>query len=160
MAQKQLYTMYAAKVNALCLRYMANIDDAEDLTLEVMAKVFDKINRFSYQGEGSLYAWIRKMAVNMSLDKLRKRGRLRLLQVNEEICRSTELSVTGQPDIQLSTIRELLCEIPDTQRVIMNLYCIEGYSHKEIADKLGITEKASSSLLSKAKRLLLKKMNE
>lgn len=153
-AQRELYTRYAARVNALCRRYMSDTADAEDLTLEVMAKVLNSIGRYEYKGAGSLQAWICKLAANMAVDKLRRKGRLRFLRLDDVEGRITAQSDIALPNVSMDALRLMIDKIPDTQRVILNMFCLEGYSHKEIAEILGITEKASSSLLSKAKKML------
>ena len=160
LAQRELYNRYAARVNALCLRYLSNLHDAEDLTLEVMAKVLNSIGKYKYLGDGSLYAWISKIATNLAIDKLRRKGRLTIFnmdRLDEDIALPTNEVIT---DVPIAILRNMINEIPDTQRLVLYMFCLEGYSHKEIAALLGITDKASSSLLSKAKSMLEKKIKD
>ncbi len=149
-AFKELYTRYATRVLALCFRYVDDRDEAEDLMHDTMVKVFGAIKGFNYKGEGSLYAWIRRIAVNLSIDRIRKRTVMDLSSLSDEDLMTEEQAA----DIPLPILMKMISTLPDTQRLILNLYCIDGLSHNEIAGLLGIKPKASSSLLAKAKRLL------
>ena len=149
-ALKELYTRYAARVLALCFRYTNDRMASEDIMHDTMIKVFGAIGRFRYQGDGSLYAWIRRIAVNLVIDRLRKRNSSDLSALREEELLIEETS----QDIPIPVVLGIISTLPDTQRLVLNLYCIDGFSHKEIADMLGIKPKTSSSLLSKARRTL------
>ena len=92
-AFKELYTRYATRVLALCFRYVADREEAEDLMHDTMVKVFGAIRRFNYQGEGSLYAWIRRIAVNLSIDRIRKRTVMDLSSLSEEDLMTEEKAV-------------------------------------------------------------------
>lgn len=153
-AFKELYTRYAAKVLALCFRYVNDREEAEDLMHDTMLKVFGAIGRFNYKEEGSLYAWIRRIAVNLSIDRIRKRTVLDLSPLLEEDMMTEEAAM----EIPIPILMEMISTLPETQRLILNLYCIDGLSHNEIAVLLGIKPKTSSSLLAKAKRLLNEKV--
>lgn len=153
-AFKELYTRYATRVLALCFRYVDNRDEAEDLMHDTMVKVFGAIRRFNYQGEGSLYAWIRRIAVNLSIDRIRKRTVMDLSSLSDEDLMTEEKAA----EIPLPILMKMISTLPETQRLILNLYCIDGLSHNEIASLLGIKPKTSSSLLAKAKRLLNEKV--
>lgn len=153
-AFKELYTRYAARVLALCFRYVNGREEAEDLMHDTMVKVFGAIGRFHYKGEGSLYAWIRRIAVNLSIDRIRKKTVLDLSPLLEEELVTEEAAI----EIPIPIMMEMISTLPETQRLILNLYCIDGLSHNEIAGLLGIKPKTSSSLLSKAKRLLNEKV--
>lgn len=151
-ALKELYTRYAARVLALCFRYTNNRMESEDMMHDTMIKVFGAIGKFRYQGEGSLYAWIRRIAVNLVIDRLRERDYSDLSVLPEE---DILIEETTQ-DIPVPVMMGIISTLPDTQRLVLNLYCIDGFSHEEIARMLGIKPKTSSSLLSKAR----KKLNE
>lgn len=153
-AFKELYTRYATRVLALCFRYVDDRDEAEDLMHDTMVKVFGAIRRFNYQGEGSLYAWIRRIAVNLSIDRIRKRTVMDLSSLSDEDLMTEEKAA----EIPLPILMKMISTLPETQRLILNLYCIDGLSHNEIASLLGIKPKTSSSLLAKAKRLLNEKV--
>ena len=159
-AKEMLYTRYAARVNALCYRYVSNEDDARDLMHDVMIHVFRNIHRFRWSGEGSLGGWIMRIAVNMSIDRLRKGKRLklshtdsvtldRLAPVEDEL-----QTADGLAAVPAAVLLGMVASLPDVQRTVFNLYCLDGFSHKEIARMLGIAENSSSSALSRAKSCL------
>ena len=157
-AKRELYTRYAARVLMLSTGYLGDSEDAKDLTHDIMMKVFDSIRKFTYKGEGSLYAWIRKITVNAAINKITRRQKPDIVVAEEQLLDVKEPSEEEMERIPLSELMNIISSLPDTQRLIMNMFCLEGYSHKEIADRLGITEKASSSLLSKAKKALAGKI--
>lgn len=154
MAEDELYRRYAAKVNMLCLRYSDNGEDAEDLMQEALMKALDKISTWSYSGKGSLYVWIRQIAINLAIDKIRKK-RLRFIPIDrwvrDNIPEPTEEEIGSVPHEKLL---EWISRLPDLRRTVFNMYCIDGYSHKEIAGMLGISEKGSAGVLAKARKQL------
>lgn len=159
-AQEELYTRYAARLYTLCLRYSDSRDEAKDLVHDSMLKALDKISSFTYKGSGSLYAWISRIAINTALANI-SRYKFRFVRLagssSEAIPEPTDEELTGIPQEKLL---EIISSLPDTQRVIFNMFCIDGYSHKEIAQMLGISERGSTSLLVKAKARLRKRIND
>ena len=157
-AEDELYRRYAVRVHTLCRRYLGDDDDAKDLMLETLIQALDKIDTFTYKGEGSLYAWIRRIAINKALNLL-KRHRWRMVpmdfRVQDNIPEPTEEEVTEIPKEKL---REWISELPDVRRAVFNLYCIDGYSHQEIGRMLGISERGSTSTLAKARKELKEKI--
>lgn len=157
-AQEMLYTRYAARVYALCYRYVSDEEDARDLMHDVMIHVFRNIHRFRWSGEGSLGGWITRIAVNMSIDILRKRKRLKLSRADsaalERMADDERQSADSLAAVPASVLLEMVASLPDVQRTVFNLYCLDGFSHKEIAGMLGIAENSSSSALSRAKNCL------
>ncbi|RYF59300.1 MAG: sigma-70 family RNA polymerase sigma factor [Cytophagaceae bacterium] len=150
-AQKIVYERYANRMMAICLRYVANQADAEDVLIESFMRVFERVNQF--RNEGSFEGWVRRIMVTESLMFLRKNKSLR-----QEV--SLE-SVTEEPDyqwadetLQADDLLRLVAQLPDGYRTIFNLYAIEGYSHAEIASLTGISEGTSKSQLSRARALL------
>lgn len=158
-AKRELYTRYAARVLMLSTGYLGDGEEAKDLTHDIMMKVFDSIRKFTYKGEGSLYAWIRKITVNAAINKITRRRKPDIAVAEEQLLEVREPLEEEMERIPLAELLNFISSLPDTQRLIMNMFCLEGYSHKEIADRLGITEKASSSLLSKAKKALAGKID-
>ena len=159
-AKRELYTRYATIVHALCRRYLGDPEEAKDMTHDIILKVFDSIGRFEFKGDGALSAWISRIAFNAIINRLTRTEpvmRMDLLDMDADLKEPTGDELESVP---LPVLLGLISEIPQTQRIILNLFCSEGYSHKEIAQMLGITEKASSSLLSKAKKLLAKKIDD
>ena len=159
-AQEELYTRYAGKLFTLCLRYPDNRDEARDLMHDSILKALSRIDTFSYLGEGSLYAWIRRIAINMALADIR-RNKFRFIHLPdtgpEEISEPSEEDFAKIPQEKLL---EFISGLPDSQRAVFNLFCMDGYSHKEIAGMLGITERGSTSMLVKAKHTLRKQIND
>ena len=154
MAQDELYRRYAARLETLCRRYLSDQDEARDLMLETLVQALDKIGTYRYTGEGSLYAWIKRIAVNKAINRLR-RHRWRMVPldplVHDSIQDPTEEEMAMVPPEKL---REWIAALPDLRRAVFNLHCIDGHSHKEIAWMLGISERGSTSVLSKAKKQL------
>ena len=146
-AQEELYTRYAARLFTLCLRYSDSRDDALDLMHDSMLKALDKISSFTYKGSGSLYAWISRIAINTALANI-SRYKFRFVRLagssSGAIPEPTDEELTGIPQEKLL---EIISSLPDTQRVIFNMFCIDGYSHKEISGMLGISERGSTSLV-------------
>ena len=159
-AQMELYNRYAARLFTLCRRYSDTSDEARDLVHDTMLKALDRIDTFTCSGKGSLYAWISRIAINMALAQIsRYKFRFSRLttSVSEELSDPTDDEFARIPQEKLL---EFISGLPDTQRAIFNLFCIDGYSHKEIADMLGISERGSTSMLVKAKHALRKKIND
>ena len=154
MAEDELYRRYAAKVNTLCCRYTDNEEDAEDLMQEAFIRALNNISTYSYSGKGSLYAWISRIAINLAIDKVRKK-RFRVIPLeigaHDTIPEPTEEEVERVPQEKLL---EWISRLPDMRRTVFNLYCIDGYSHKDIAGLLGISEKGSAGVLAKARKQL------
>jgi RNA polymerase sigma factor (sigma-70 family) len=147
-AQQKIYEDYYGSMMPVCLRYAANHDEALDMLHEGFIKVFSKIGK--YQAGTSLGAWIRTLMVNSCIDAYRRNARRR----TEDIDQVYHLSY-DEPDA-LSNIseQEILAAVQSLSpayRAVFNLYAIEGYSHKEIADALQITESTSRSNLVKAR---------
>lgn len=153
-AQGELYTQYAGRLLALCRRYCSDPDDAHDLMQDAMIKAVEKMHSFTYRGDGSLYSWISRIAVNMAVSSIRKH---RFLRISLD---STALKDIPDPppeevvDIPKEMMLEMISNMPPVRRAVFNMYCIDGYSHKEISEKLGITEKGSASTLAKARNSL------
>lgn len=150
-AQKKLYEDHYSKMMGVCLRYSNNREDALDIMHEGFLKVFNHISK--YQPGTSISAWIRRIMVNTSIDFYRKAIRRR----TEDLEKAYDLSINDADAISQCTEKEILSAIQTLSpayRAVFNLYVIEGYSHKEIADQLGITESTSRSNLVKARSKL------
>ena len=157
-ARHQLYTRYAAYLYALCIRYVGDKELARDLMHDAMIKIFDTVGK--YRPMGSLKAWCARVTVNMVIDHLRKSKRMELQPLEptqEKIPEPANEEVAKVPKQELM---RMVGELPETKRVIFNLYCVEGYSHKDIAEMLNIKEKTSSSLLFKARAQLAENVRD
>lgn len=155
-AQRKLYDALAGKMFAVCLRYMGNRDDAQDMFQEGFITLFSKLD--SYSGEGSFEGWARKIFVNTALMSLRKNDALKLSDPLETAWDVSAETTTQLQNIGYQELLALVASLPDGYRTVFNLSVIEGYSHKEIAQQLGITEATSRSQLQRARMLLQDKI--
>lgn len=155
-SQKYLFDKYSDGMLMVCLRYVKQLQDAEEMMLNGFYNFFKSIDRFVYGGEGSMGAWLKKIMVNECLAFLRKKGALKITEEQEGLSIPGE---DGLSNINAGDILKLILDLPDGYRTVFNLFSIEGYSHKEIAGMLGITEGTSKSQLSKARAMLQKKIN-
>ena len=175
-ARQEMYETYAGRVLAVCRRYIRDADRARDLVHDTFLKAWDSLDRFRPLRAGSLGAWLCQIAVHLSVDELR-RGRHFLeipdqVRDDEEGVRADGESVrniarTGNdgreeppvdPDrlrqIPVEELIELIASLPEGYRTVFNLFCLDGCSHREIAQLLGITEKTSQTQYLKARRRL------
>ncbi|MBO6083019.1 MAG: sigma-70 family RNA polymerase sigma factor [Bacteroidales bacterium] len=158
-AEEELYKRYAARMFTLCRRYTDNPEDAQDLMQEALLRALDRIATFTYAGNGSLYAWISRIAINMALNAIRRK-RWRTLSLDfraqDTIPEPTEEEMVEVPPEKLL---EWIAALPALRRTVFNLYCIDGYSHKQIGEMLGISEKGSAGVLAKARKQLKETIN-
>jgi RNA polymerase sigma factor (sigma-70 family) len=154
--QEILYNRYANIMHRTCLRYLKNDTDAEDIMITGFVKVFSKIDLFDYRGAGSLEGWIKRIMVNECLMVLRKKKyeRVSLDSVNNFL--DNGIHVDSQ--LHAEEIFKVVQNLPNGYRTVFNMYAIEGYSHKEIGERLGINENTSKSQLSKARSSLKKSL--
>lgn len=150
-AQQEVFRRYAGKMFTVCRRYARHRLEAEDLLQEAFIKVFDKMHTFKHQG--SFEGWIRRIAVNISLKNYQKKSfqneQIGLESYQEGAADPTVFAHLGEEELL-----RLIEDLPQGYRVVFNLYAIEGYSHKEIAEALGIGESTSRSQLMKARKML------
>lgn len=141
----------------VCLRYSGNVDDANDLLQEGFIKVFKNLLKF--RGEGSFEGWMRRIFVNTSIEHFRKKIKLyNVSEVQENTIEDTDLNILDT--LAEKDIITLVNELSPGYKTVFNMYVIEGYSHKEIADMLGITEGTSKSQLARAKGVLKKSLEK
>ncbi|MEM0942073.1 MAG: sigma-70 family RNA polymerase sigma factor [Bacteroidota bacterium] len=155
-AQQQLYQRLTIPMMGVCLRYMKNQEDAEDVLVEGFYKVFKNLEQFSYESEIAFFGWVKRIMINESLMKLRKNKDIQMLAINEDL--DEEVDISPLEDLSAAYLLKLIQTIPIGYRTVFNLYEVEGYSHEEIAGKLGISKGTSKSQLFKAKRLLREKL--
>jgi len=149
--QEELYRRFAPKMYAVCLRYAGNSEEAQDILQEGFIKIFKKLS--SFRGEGSFEGWIRRIFVNTSIEHFRRKNYLQPVTEREEnTIEGKYLSVLDS--LAEKDIMSLIQELSPGYRTVFNLYDIEGYTHKEIGDMLGISEGTSKSQLSRAKVIL------
>jgi RNA polymerase sigma factor (sigma-70 family) len=151
-AQEMLYKQFASKMLGVCMRYATDRMEAEDMLQNGFMKVFNNLE--NYRGEGSFEGWMRRIMVHCSIEYYRKHHKL--MQIADVIEISNEPSVDPAAIANMD-VNDLMCLIQQLSpgyRMVFNLYAIEGYAHKEIAEILGITEGASKSQLSRARTIL------
>ena len=134
---------------------MGDADEAKDLMQETFIQALDKIASYKYSGAGSLYGWIRRIAINKALNQI-KRRRWRMVPLEgagvDNLPEPTEEEeMAGIPQEKLL---EWIAKLSDERRAVFNLYCLDGYSHREIGKMLGISEKGSAGVLAKARKQL------
>jgi RNA polymerase sigma-70 factor (ECF subfamily) len=156
-AQRHLYEQYSSKMYGLCCRYVKDSMDAEDTLVSAFMKVFDKIHQF--KNEGSFEGWIRKIVVNEALTFLR-RNRSMYLEIELEKADYEPDYHSLSDHLEAEDLLSIIQALPTGYRIVFNLYAIDGYSHKEIADQLGISENTSKSQLSRARVYLQKVLAE
>lgn len=159
-ARKALYERYGGVLMAICIRYTGDAESARDVLHDGFIKIFQSMDKFTYQGEGSLKAWLSKIMVNEALGYLRRQSLKTQKEVLVDVIPDTNDEEDGIDDIPKSVLMKFIRELPDGYRSVFNLYVFEEKSHKEIGKLLGITEHTSSSQFYRAKSLLIKKINE
>ncbi len=157
-SQKAIYDLLSHKMFAVCLRYMGDREAAEDILQDGFVTLFSKLDSFS--GTGSFEGWARRIFVNTALMSLRKKD---ALKNTEDLDAAWSISTPDPSAIQKIGHEELLkmvSALPTGFRTVFNMYVIEGYSHKEIAEALGISETTSRSQLQRARVLLQSKIKD
>ena len=155
--QEILYQKYSSKMYGVCLRYSGNIEDANDLLQEGFIKIFKNLIKF--RGEGSFEGWIRRIFVNTSIEHFRKKVKLyNVTEVQENTIEDDDLTILDT--LAEKDIISLVNELSPGYKTVFNMHVIEGYSHKEIADILGINEGTSKSQLARAKGVLKKSVEK
>lgn len=157
-AQETLYSNYYKELYIISMRYLSDHHEAEDAIILTFTKVFKNLKSFSYQGKGSLGKWIRTIVINESIRLLNKRNQfdfeneLHTIEIQNNSPNSLE-------QMQASDIIKMIEQLPTGYRTIFSLYVIEGYSHKEIATLLKISENTSKTQLKKARTSLMNSIN-
>lgn len=149
--QRDLYERFAGKMYAVCLRYARTREDAADILQEGFLKVFTKLGQFQFQG--SFEGWVRRVMVNTALRAYQKQ-RYDFEQSGYERLPETAVDPDAVAILSEAELLKLVLNLPDGYRAVFNLVAIEGYSHAEAAELLGIQESTSRSQLTKARRHL------
>jgi RNA polymerase sigma factor (sigma-70 family) len=156
-AQEKLFNLFSSEMFGICLYYSKDYTEAEDTLHEGFMKVFRKIEQF--ESKGSLAGWIRKIMVNTALEKFRKQHQLYALGDEYENSEDIE-SDNVISNLSVNDLINLIRELSPQYRMVFNLYAIEGYSHKEIGEILGISEGTSKSNLARARYVLQHKVKK
>ena len=149
--QEEMYRRFSPRMYAVCLRYAGNAEEAEDILQEGFIKIFKKLD--SFRGEGSFEGWVRRIFVNTAIEHFRRKRYLQPVTEKEENTIEGK-SLSALDDLAEKDILALVRQLSPGYRTVFNMYVVEGYTHKEIGDMLGISEGTSKSQLSRAKVIL------
>lgn len=151
-ARKEMYTRYAGSLYAICIRYVGDRELARDLMHDSMIRIYDTIGK--YRPTGTLKSWMSRVTVNIVIDHIRKERKFLIVPLEGEQEKIPEPSAEEMRTVPKEELMRMISALPEAKRVIFNLFCVEGYFHKDISKMLGIKEKTSSSLLFKAREQL------
>ena len=155
-AQQEFYNSYSVQMFRLVYRYVDNEQDAGDIVNTGFYKIFRNINRFIYRNEISLNVWMKKIIINEALVFLRQKFTYHEIEdIPSEMLFSEDIT---DDNLMLEDYYRLIRELPHDLRTVFNLFAIEGYSHKEIAELLNIREASSRVYLSRARKILQEKL--
>ena len=152
-AQKEIYQLFSGKLFSICLKYSKNKEEAQDNFQDGFITIFNKIDQFNFKG--SFEGWAKRVMLNTVLLKYRKKRVLNI--VSEEIPDEVVVDVDDD-EISLDFLLNLIRELPERYRLVFNLYVLDGYSHKQIAEMLTIAEGTSKSNLARARAILKQKI--
>jgi RNA polymerase sigma-70 factor (ECF subfamily) len=153
--QKMLYDKYAAKMYGIAVRYAHDPEDAKDILQDGFVKVFQNLSKF--KGTGAFEGWMRRIFVNTAIEHYRKKNNTYEIQESHEE-QINYREITALDKLAAVEILNMVKSLPNGYRTVFNLFAIEGYSHKEIADLLNISEGTSKSQYARAKALLQEKI--
>lgn len=148
-AQSELYKLFSSKLFSVCLKYSRNYAEAEDNLQDAFITIFKKIDQ--YKNKGSFEGWLKRVTINTVLQKYRSEKVFDI--INENVIDEVELDV-DEESISIDYLLRIIQELPDRYRLVFNLYVLDGYSHKDIADMLDINIGTSKSNLARARQIL------
>ncbi|MDD4922420.1 MAG: sigma-70 family RNA polymerase sigma factor [Bacteroidales bacterium] len=151
-AQRRLYELYSGKMMGVCLRYCKDKETAKDLLHDGFLKVYTHLDGF--EGKGSFEGWMRRIMVNTALEYIRKKSDEGYCLDIEEAFTLTSQDYGVLEKMQAEELVKIIQKLPHTYRTTFNLFVVEGYSHKEIAEAMNITESSSRVYLTRAKQLI------
>jgi len=157
-AQRALFEKFAPKMLGVCMRYAKNTEQAEDVLQDGFVKVFTKLSHYS--GNGSLEGWIRRIIVNTALDEIRRNVKFQSNINVDDVDYKLELDSHIVEGLAAEDLMKVVNDLPDGYRIVFNMFAVEGYSHKEIAMQLNISENTSKSQYSRARAYLKNKLEE
>lgn len=155
-ALHQLYSRYVGYAMAVGLRYVPDRDDLNDVIQDSFVKILSSVNRFEYRGEGSLKGWILRIVSNEAINFIKQKTKFSFV---DEFPDEIEEQVPDVDKVPPQVLNQMISELPDGYRMVLNLYVFEQKSHKEIAEMLDIKESTSASQYLRAKKLLASKIN-
>lgn len=159
-AQERFYNRYAPKMMSVCLRYSDSYEEAQDSMQDGFIQVFKKLHTF--KGDGSLEGWVRRVVVNTAINNLKKHKKHKHQSDVDDVGYMLEGDDADSvvSDMTVDELMEIINQLPAGYKTVFNLYAIEGYPHKEIAEMLDVTESTSKTQYRKAKMYLQKLLKE
>jgi RNA polymerase sigma-70 factor (ECF subfamily) len=154
-AQAALYKKYSSVLFGICLKYSPNRAEAEDNLQDAFITIFKRVEQF--EGKGSFEGWMKRITVNTALQKYRKK---KVFDITDEGQIEDAVVEVEEMDIPLDFLLQIIQELPDRYRLVFNLYVLDGYSHKDIAAMMGITDGTSKSNLARSRNILKKKVEQ
>lgn len=157
-AQHLLYDLYHKRLLGICMRYGKSNTEAEDILQMGMMKIFKNIGTFT--GNGSLEGWMKRVVVNVAIDNFRKNSKHYHLEELDRIDEVPVIDPEAAENLAVDDIMMAVQQLPDGYRMVFNLYAMEGYTHHEIAEQLGVSVSTSKTQLLRARRFLMKQLGE
>jgi RNA polymerase sigma-70 factor (ECF subfamily) len=157
-AQRMLFERFSQKMLGVCLRYAKSTEQAEDVLQDGFVKVFSKLNDFKH--DGSLEGWIRRIMVNTSLDQIRKENKFSGNTSLDNVDYKLQNNAFVLENLAAKDLMKMVQSMPVGYKVVFNMFAIEGYSHKEISEHLGISENTSKSQYSRARAYLRERLEK
>jgi len=148
-AQSELYKLFSSKLFTVCLKYSRNYVEAEDNLQDAFLTIFKKIEQ--YENKGSFEGWLKRVTINTVLQQYRNEKVFDI--ISETIVDEVEIEV-DEDDLSIDYLLKIIQELPDRYRLVFNMYVLDGYSHKDIAEMLGINIGTSKSNLARARQIL------
>ena len=152
-AQSQIYKLFSSPLFSLCLKYSKNYAEAQDNLQDSFVTIFKKIDQFS--NKGSLEGWMKRITINTALQRYRSVGVFDI--VNEDQIEDVAIEI-NEEEVSLDFLLSIIQELPDRYRLVFNLYVLDDYSHKEIAEMMGISTGTTKSNLARARMILKDKI--
>lgn len=157
-AQRMLFERFSKKMLGVCMRYAKSTEQAEDVLQDGFIKVFSKLNDFKH--DGSLEGWIRRIMVNTSLDQIRKENKMLGNTSLDNVDYKLQNNAFVLENLAAKDLMKMVQSMPVGYKVVFNMFAIEGYSHKEISEHLGISENTSKSQYSRARAYLRERLEK
>jgi len=152
-AQSELYQLFSSKLFSVSLKYSRSYAEAEDNLQDAFLTIFDKIKQ--YKNKGSFEGWLKRITINIALQRYRNQKVFDI--VNEDALVDDTIEIDDD-EVDIDFLLQCIQELPDRYRLVFNLYALDGYSHKEIAQALAITTGTTKSNLARARKLLKEKI--
>lgn len=159
-AMSQLYQRYVGILTSVCYRYVAQESDVKDVLQNSFVKIFTSLDTFEFRGEESLRVWMTRIVVNESLNYLQSRRKMLFVEDERTLRELPDEEEVNLDRISDDELHQLIRELPDGYRTVLNLFVFEGLSHRRIAELLSIKESTSASQFYFAKRLLAKRIKD